>query len=98
MLVFLWAQTERGGDVERVRQWPGTKKEEENRRQSEFHGARPLGASGPSSVSGPRHSGQLSSGSGWIGFRTTVFSLLAAAESSGLALCSRCRWVGLSRP
>jgi hypothetical protein len=27
-LVFLWSQTERGGDVERVRQWPGTKKEE----------------------------------------------------------------------
>jgi len=61
---------------------------EENRRQSEFHGARPLGASGPSSVSGARHCGQLSDGSGRIGSRTALFSLLVVAESRCLAFCS----------
>ena len=87
-LVFLWWQTEWGGDVERSSPVAGDKKEEENRRQSEFHGARPLGASGPSSVSGRRQCGQSSTARGSVGFTSSLFSLLVVAKSSCLAFCS----------
>ena len=67
----------------------GEKKKNDNSGQWEFHGGRPLGGSGPSSVSGARHWGQVSSASGWIGLTTGRFSLLVEVESRCLAFSSK---------
>ncbi|MFN2513979.1 MAG: hypothetical protein ABR568_21510, partial [Pyrinomonadaceae bacterium] len=60
----------------------------DNNRQLEFHGGRPLGASGPSSVSGRRQWGQRMVGGAAVSAR---FSLGVEARSSCLAFCSNCR-------
>ena len=59
--------------------------EAEPSRQLSFHGARPLGASGESSVSGPWQRGQLSAGRGSVVATASVFSLPVVTESSCLA-------------
>ena len=56
--------------------------------QWKFHGARPLGASGESRVSGPWQWGQVKSGVGSIVFTASRLSLLVVAESSCLAFSS----------
>ena len=83
--VFLWSLTEFGGDGERSSLRRGEKKEEDNGGQWEFHGARPLGASGPSRVSGPRQSGQLSRARGSVVFTSWLLGLLVEAKSRCLA-------------
>ena len=84
-LVFLWPQTEWGGDG-------GEKSASgDNRKRSRTGSgsfmARVIWERGPSSVSGARHWGQASSASGWRGFTRAHFSLVA--ESSCLAFSSR---------
>ena len=58
-------------------------------RELSFHGARPLGRSGPIKVSGPRQCGQLSGGRGAVVLTTSLFGLQVVTESSCLALSSR---------
>lgn len=56
-----------------------------------FHGARPLGASGPSRVRGPRQWGQVSGGGCWEVNRvaaTALLGLSVVGESSSLACWS----------
>jgi hypothetical protein len=85
---FLRSQTEFGSDDESSSPpWLGQEKDGHSQ-QLKFHGARPLGASGESSVSGPPQCGQLSTASGSVVFRTWLFSLLLVAESRCLAFCS----------
>ena len=56
--------------------------------QLKFHGARALGASGESRVSGPPQRGQVSRANGSVIFTTALFSLLVVAERSDLAFSS----------
>ena len=64
------------------------KQEDDSSQELEFHGARPLGARGPSKVRGARQSGQgmVSRAAVWA-----RFSLGVEAPSSCLAFCNKCR-------
>ena len=82
----MWSETEFGDDGERKR----AAAEREQRKagsgeQWKFHGARPLGASGESKVSGPPQWGQVSRVSGWAVFPTSLFGLVMWAERICLA-------------
>ena len=63
-------------------------KEDDNSEQVNVHGARPLGASGESRVSGPWQWGQVRSGVGSIVFTASGLSLLEVVERSCLAFSS----------
>ena len=87
---FLWSQTEFGSDDESSsRRWAD--REMTIRQRPGVHGARPLGASCESNVSGSPQCGQVSSAGGWVVCTPAVVSLLVMAESSCLAFRSSCR-------